>query len=89
MYNLLEYSLNYSETTKSLWFYFKSEATNFSNDIKSTDGFHSFKYKNKLLENTVAQLAPNQPNGIIKITTIAVLFKLFNLYLEITRNYIN
>ena len=30
-YNLIEYSLNYSETTGSLWFYSKDEATNFNN----------------------------------------------------------
>ena len=28
MYNRIEYSSNYSETTGSLWFYFKDEATN-------------------------------------------------------------
>ena len=27
MYNLLEYSSNYSEATRSLWFYSKDEAT--------------------------------------------------------------
>ena len=30
-YNLIEYSLNYSGTTGSLWFYSKDEATNFNN----------------------------------------------------------
>ena len=30
-YNLTEYSLNYSETTGSLWFYSKDGATNFNN----------------------------------------------------------
>ena len=30
-YNLIEYSLNYSETTGSLWFHSKDEATNFNN----------------------------------------------------------
>ena len=39
MYNLIEYSSNYSETTKSLWFYSKKEATNFNNDIANTDDF--------------------------------------------------
>ena len=33
MYNLIEYSSNYSETTGSLWFYSKDEATNFNNYI--------------------------------------------------------
>ena len=32
MYNLIEYSSNYFETTGSLWFYSKDEATNFNND---------------------------------------------------------
>ena len=30
MYNLIEYSSNYSETTGSLWFYSKDEATSFN-----------------------------------------------------------
>ena len=30
-YNLTEYSLNYSETTGSLWFYSKDGATDFNN----------------------------------------------------------
>ena len=32
MYNLLEYSSNYSDTAGSLWFYSEDEATNFSAD---------------------------------------------------------
>ena len=34
MYNLIEYSSNYSETTETLGFYSKDEATNFNADIK-------------------------------------------------------
>ena len=33
MNNLIEYSSNYSETTGSLWFFSKDEATDFNNDI--------------------------------------------------------
>ena len=33
MYNLIEYSSNYSEVTRSLWFYSKNQATNFNADI--------------------------------------------------------
>ena len=36
MYNLIEYSSNYSETSASLWFYSKDEATNFNDNIAST-----------------------------------------------------
>ena len=32
IYNLIEYSLNYSKTTGELWFYSKDEATNFNVD---------------------------------------------------------
>ena len=65
MYNLIEYSSNYSETTGSLWFYSKDEATDFNADIVNDNNFKSFKYNIKLLENTVAQ-ADNAANGIIK-----------------------
>ena len=45
MYNLIEYSSNYSETTGSLWFYSKDEETNFDANIENTDDFKSFKCK--------------------------------------------
>ena len=42
MYNLIEYSPNYSETTESLWRYSKDEATNFNADIVNGNKFKSF-----------------------------------------------
>ena len=68
MYNLIEYSSNYSETTGSLWFYSKDETTNFNADIANHNNFKSFEYKAKLLGNTVA----NGGNGILKNETCAV-----------------
>ena len=62
IYNLIEYSSNYSETTRILWFYSKDVAINFNNDIANNDNFESFKYKAKLLENTEA----DNINGILK-----------------------
>ena len=68
MYNLIEYSSNYSEITESLWFYSKNEATNFNANIANDDNFKSFKYKAKLSENTAAQpAAPNAANGVVKM----------------------
>ena len=67
MYNLIEYSSSFSETTGSLWFYSKDETTDFNADIANTDNFKSFQYKAKLLGNTVAQPAPNAVNGILKM----------------------
>ena len=52
MYNLIEYSSNYSETTGSLWFYSKEEPTNFNGDLANTNNSKSLMYKAKLLENT-------------------------------------
>ena len=70
IYDLIEYSSNYSETTGSLWIYSNDEATNVNNDIENIDEFTSFK--SKLLGNTVAQLTPDEANGILKNATVAV-----------------
>ena len=37
MYNLIEYSPNYSEKTGSFWFSSKDEATDSNNDIENTE----------------------------------------------------
>ena len=54
MYNLIEYSSNYSETRGSLRFYSKDEVTNFNANIVNDGNFKSFKYKAKLWGNTAA-----------------------------------
>ena len=64
MYNLLEFSSNYSETTDSLSFYCKKFYSNFNNDAAHTNDFKSFKYKAKLLGETEA----DEANGILKNT---------------------
>ena len=74
-YYLIEDNSSYSETTGSLWFYSKEEATNFNADIANTNNSKSVKYKAKLSGNTVAQPTPNQANGILKYAKTAVSFK--------------
>ena len=54
MYNLLEYNLNYSDTRGSLSSYSKDEATDFNADVTKSYAFKFFKYKAKILENTLA-----------------------------------
>ena len=71
MYNLLQYSANYSDTTGSLQFYSKDEATNFNADIGNKKSFKYFKYKNKLIGNTEV----NGANGILKNAAISVPLK--------------
>ena len=68
-------SSNYYETTGSLWFYSKDEATDFNPDIINDNNFKSFKYKAKLLGKTEAQPNPNNVHGILKIETLAVPLK--------------
>ena len=75
MYNLIEYSWNYFETAGSLWFNSEDEVTDVNADVANTNDFKSFKYKTKFLGNTVAHLASNATNGILKNATIAVPLK--------------
>ena len=72
MYSLLECSLNCSDTTGSLWFYSKDEIINFNADIANNAAFKFCKYEIKLLEDTVAQSAPDNGDGILKNATIAI-----------------
>ena len=67
MYNLIEYSSNYSEATGTLWFYSKDKAINSNADIANDDNFKSFKYKAKLVETTVG----DGENGILRNAAIA------------------
>ena len=84
MYNLIEYSPHYSETTGSLWFYSKDEAIDFNAVTENTHYFKSFKYKVKLLENT------DNANRILRNATIAVLLKyLSNFWRSIKMPLIN
>ena len=47
-------SSNFSETTGSLWFYSKDEATYFNANVANDNDFKSFKYNAKLLGNAKA-----------------------------------
>ena len=78
LYNPIEYNSNYSETTESLWFYSKDEATNFKAGITNPNNFTSFECKDKFLGNAYALPNPNPANGILKNSTIAVPLKYLN-----------
>ena len=86
IYNFLEYSSNYSDTTRSLLFHSKDEATNFNNDIADTTDFKTLKYKTKIMEETQAK----KVNRILKGTTIAVPLKyLINFWRQLEMLFIN
>ena len=44
IYNLTEFSSNYSETTGSLWLYLKDETTDFNGNNENTDDFKYLRY---------------------------------------------
>ena len=72
MYNLIEYSDNYSDTSGRLW-QFKRDEQNMNNvnpaDV-TTDGSSSFKYKSSFFKSLTAA-----DNGVFKNVKISVLLK--------------
>ena len=85
MYNLIEYTSNYSKTTGSLWCHLKDEETNFNVDIQDTNNLKSFNFTAKLLQNTVE----DEANGILKNETIAVLLKYLNNFWRLLEMILN
>ena len=65
MYNSIEYSDNYSDTSGSLW-QFKRDKVSVNNDDLTIDNSQSFKYKAALLEKTAD--AVNSTSSSLKDT---------------------
>ena len=51
IYNLIEYSYNYSNTSGSYWDFKRNNAVN-NADVTNDDNAPSFKYKTNLITNT-------------------------------------
>ena len=63
MYNLIEYSDNYSDPSGSLWQYKRDEIIN-NADVTNDDNAPSFKYKANLIGNTIADGANRKKEGV-------------------------
>ena len=63
IYNLIEYSGNYSDTSGSLWDFKRDEIVNNAN-VTNDDNAPSFKYKANLIGNTVADGANRKKEGV-------------------------
>ena len=72
MYNLIEYSDNYSDTSESLW-QFKREEVPANNADLTVDDSESFKYKAALVGKTAD--AVNNANSSVKNTKFVVRLK--------------
>ena len=80
MYNLIEYSDNYSDTSGSLWHFKRDEITN-NADVRN-DNAPAFKYKANLIRNTEA-------NEMEEWSKNSCTIKIFKQFLEIIRNAID
>ena len=69
MYNLIEYSDNYSDTSGRLWDFTRDEIVDNAN-VTNDDNVPSFKYKSNLIGNT-------ETNGTKKGVKIAEQLKYF------------
>ena len=63
MYNLIEYSDNYSDTSESLWNFKRDEIIN-NADVTNGNNVPSFKYKANLIGNTVADGSNRKKEGV-------------------------
>ena len=72
MYNLIEYSDNYSDASRSLW-QFKRDEVPASNANLTIDNFQSFKYKAALLGKTADDVG--NANSSVKEAKIVVPLK--------------
>ena len=63
MYNLIEYSDNYSDTSGSLWQFKRDEIIN-NADVTNDNNAPSFKYKANLIGNTVADGANRKKENV-------------------------
>ena len=70
-------------------FFSKDDTTYFNADIGNNEAYKSFNYKAKFLEETVAQSASDNYNGILKNANIAVPLKYLSNFLKITWNAID
>ena len=77
MYNLIEYSDNYSDTSRRLWQFKIDEVTNKNADL-IIDNSQSFKYKQALAEKTAN--AVNNTNSSVKDAKVVPLKYLSNFW---------
>ena len=74
MYNLLEYSDNYSKKSENLWNYYRKEIDNFDNNVSYGKSFLSTKRDNR--ENTsITYTTWKSGTGRLNIATINVILK--------------
>ena len=82
-YNSIEYSDNYSDTSRSLWQFKRDEVPNINADL-TVDDSQSVKYKAALV-----QKMANAANGNSFVKKNSCSIKISEWFLEITRNVTN
>ena len=92
MYNLIEYSGNYSDTSGSLWG-FKRDEINNNADVNNDDNAPSFKYKASLIGRTRANGIKNEVNIAVPLKYLSNFWRsletpLINCKVELSLNCI-
>ena len=77
MYNLIEYSDNYSDTSGSLWQFKRDEII--GNINLTNNNSSSFKYKSNLIGNTVADEANRKKEGVKIVVPLKYLSNFWRL----------
>ena len=86
MYNLLEYSNNYSMTTRSLWNYYRDEVNDNANEYNANYSINnkkktskSFEYKAKLIGSTPSDNNTLNTEVVIPLKYLSNFWRFFNL----------
>ena len=92
MYNLIEYSDNYSDTSGSLWDFKRDEIVN-NADVTNDDNAPSFKYKASLIGNTEDNATKNGVKIALPLKYLSNFWRsleipLINCKVEISLNWI-
>ena len=88
IYNLLEYSNNYSMTSRNWWNYYRDEVNNSANENNDVNNFRTNNNKTTTTKFFVykAKLIGRTPNNDCRLNAeFVILFKIFKYFLEISR----
>ena len=92
MYNLIEYSDNYSDSSGSLWSFKRDEVTN-NADVTNDNNAPSFKYKASIIDNTEANGTKNGVKIAVPLKYLSNFWRslempLINCKVELSLNWI-
>ena len=86
MYNLIEYSDNYSDTSGSIWD-FKRDEINDNADVTNDNNAPSFKYKTSIIGNTEKNGTKNGVKIAVPLKYLSNFWRLLEMSLIVQLNF--